>query len=318
MVKMRYTEESKGAKARTGEIVELLLVNLDLEHLLEGLLDDDLIVLLPRPLGEKHVAVLCELLDVVGLPSSPPEKVSERSERLLGLEDSTSLTTMLELLEDRDDPFGVREGDLASLAENSLELRLGDVIEVDFEESVSERAREDLSTTVETGRVLRREEHEVGVRTDDLLRLGDDELSVVVEQSVQSLEDVGRGEVELVENDPVSSSDRSDEDTFLEDELAGVGIGDVRSEVLLNIGVLVIIDSDETVTRSPSKVLDRTRLSARRRTLDENGEPIRRDDSGEINKLGLDGGRENVVGRLVDLLRSSLEPERTEPNKLIL
>ena len=70
------------------------------------------------------------------------------------------------------------------------------------------------------GRVLRREEHEVRVRLDRLLELGDEELAIIVEEAVQSLEDVGGGQVELVEDDPVPAANSLHERALLKRKLA--------------------------------------------------------------------------------------------------
>ena len=224
---------------------------------------------------------------------------------------------MLKLLEDRNDPLGERRSDLASLAEDGFELGLGDVVEVDLEESISEGSREDLSTSVKSWRVLGGEEHEVRVGTNDFLGFGDDQLSVVVEESIESLENVGGSQVQLVENDPVSSSNGSDENSLLEDELSGIGIRDVGSEVLLDVGVLVVVDPDEAMSCSTSEVLNGTGLSARRRSLDEDWEPVAGDDSSEIDEFGLNRGSEDVIGSFVDLLGTSLKPERSESNEVV-
>jgi hypothetical protein len=238
-----------------------VLVDPDLEDLLEDLLDDDLVLRPAGTLGKKHVAVVGELFLAAGVAAAPAEKVAERRKRGLRLEDAGRLAPVLELLKDGDDELGVRGRDPAPLVEDLLELRLGDVVEVDLEEAVAEGAREHLAAAVEAGRVLRCKQHEVRVGPDDLARLGDDELAVVVEQPVERLEDVGRREVELVEDDPVAPADGPDEDALLEDELARLGVRDVRAEVLLDVSVLVVIDADKAVTGPSGEVLNRRRLA---------------------------------------------------------
>ena len=232
----------------------MFLVDRDLEYLLENFLDRLLVVAAPSPLGEEHVAVFRELLDRLdGSASAPTEQVAESCESLL-LEHSPSLPTTLELEEDVDRPLGVGRRDPTPALEDDLELLLRNVAKVHLEEAVAESAREHLSAAVQSGRVLRREQHKVRMRSYDFAGFGNDELAIVVEQPIERLEYIGRRQVELVKDDPVASPQGANEDAFLEDELARLRVGNVGSDVLLNVGVLVVVDAHEAVTCPPGEV----------------------------------------------------------------
>lgn len=61
-----------------------------------------------------------------------------------------------------------------------------------------------LSTTVEAGGILGSKQHEPRVGLDDFLCLGHKELPVVIEEPVESLQDISGGEVQLIQDDPVA------------------------------------------------------------------------------------------------------------------
>ena len=84
---------------------------------------------------------------------------------------------------------------------------------------VSESSWEELSATVSRAAgVLGGEDPETWMSLDQGLSLGDEELSVVVQDTVQGFEDVGWSQVELVEDDPVAHSHRSSQNAFLKYE----------------------------------------------------------------------------------------------------
>jgi len=47
-------------------------------------------------------------------------------------------------------------------------------------------------------------QHKVRVWLDDLLRLGNEQLSVVIQQAIQCLENFGRSKVQLIQHDPIT------------------------------------------------------------------------------------------------------------------
>ena len=68
------------------------------------------------------------------------------------------------------------------------ELLPGQLADVQLDEAVAERPREELAAAVgAAGGVLRGEDHELRVRLDGEVHVGDVELPVVVEQPVQGL-----------------------------------------------------------------------------------------------------------------------------------
>jgi hypothetical protein len=105
---------------------------------------------------------------------------------------------MSQLLKDLNDFLGVRRSDLTSLTKDSLQFVTRYIIEVNFEESIPESSRQDLSSGIQSWRILCGEQDEVRVGTNDLLSLGDDQLSIVVEQPVQGFKHVGRSKIEFI------------------------------------------------------------------------------------------------------------------------
>ena len=100
---------------------------------------------------------------------------------------------------------------------------------------------------------------------DRLLCFHDLQLSVVVKKSVQGLKHLRRSKVELIKNDPVSIPDGLHQDTLLKDELpflVGRG-GHIRSQVLLDVSVHVVVDPDDLVLSHVGQVLNRGRLASR-------------------------------------------------------
>lgn len=84
---------------------------------------------------------------------------------------------------------------------------------------------------------------------DDLLRLGHKQLPVVVQQPVEGLQDVGGGQVELVQDDPVAFPHGVDENTWggVEGEAgepsdAGVQQGGcIKKNVLMYIQIISVL-----------------------------------------------------------------------------
>jgi hypothetical protein len=64
----------------------------------------------------------------------------------------------------------------------TCELAVRRLVNVELKEAAAERARQRLAPRVRARRVLRREQHEVGVRPHRLLQLRHKQLAVVVEQ----------------------------------------------------------------------------------------------------------------------------------------
>ena len=74
-----------------------------------------------------------------------------------------------------------------------------------------------------------------------------EKFTVVVEKSIEGFENVGRSQIEFVEYDPISSPKCTNENSFLEDELARVRIRNISSDLLFHVRMLVIVDTDESV-----------------------------------------------------------------------
>lgn len=71
-----------------------------------------------------------------------------------------------------------------------------------------------LSAAIKARGILGSKQHESRVGLDDLLRLGHKELPVVIEESVEGLQDVSGGQVQLVQDDPVAFPHGVDENAW--------------------------------------------------------------------------------------------------------
>lgn len=71
-----------------------------------------------------------------------------------------------------------------------------------------------LSTPVEARGILGSKQHEPWVGLDDFLRFGHKQLPVVVQESVESLQDISGGEVQLIQDDPVAFPHGVDENAW--------------------------------------------------------------------------------------------------------
>ena len=147
------------------------------------------------------------------------------------------------------------------------------------------------------------------MRANNFLSLRNDQFPIVIKKTVQCLENIRRREVQLVEHYPVPLTQSTNEKALLKHQFAGDGVRDIGADVLLDVGVLVVVDANEAMTCPLREILNRTRLATRCRAFDENGEPFRGNDTGEINELGLDGGSHDVVFRRVFGERASLKVE---------
>eukprot|EP00962_Isochrysis_galbana_P005088 scaffold1394_cov109-Isochrysis_galbana.AAC.31 len=166
-----------------------------------------------------------------------------------------------------------------------------------LEEAVAEGARQHLTAPVGAGRVLCGEQHE-------------GRLAVVVEQSVERLEHLALSQVELVQHDPVTMPNRLRQSAVVEGEPA-VHVRREGANVLLDIRVLVVVDSYQSVARPLGQPLDHRRLAGRRRALQQDGVSPRRHHPGQVHQPRLDGGRhdEGGVVRHGRAPRVSGEPE---------
>ena len=78
---------------------------------------------------------------------------------------------------------------------------------------------------------------------------------------VESFEDFAGGEVELVKDDPVAGAHGGDEGALAEHQAAGL-VGHVATQVLLQVRLLVVVDSHTAVPRRARQVRDQACLAA--------------------------------------------------------
>lgn len=101
------------------------------------------------------------------------------------------------------------------------------------------------------------------MRFNHLLRLNNLQLSVIIKQPVKCLEDLWWCEIKLIKYNPIAVSDSLDEHSLLEHKFAILVIGrwDIWSEILLNIRVHMIIDTNHLVVGHIGQVLNRRGLT---------------------------------------------------------
>lgn len=113
------------------------------------------------------------------------------------------------------------------------QLVVGYLAEVELNEAIAKGARQHLASTItSTGGILGGEQRKLRMRLDRLLRLGNKQLAIVVENSVEGFEHLGGRQVEFVEYEPISFAHRLDQNALLEDNLA-VLIGAITANVFL-------------------------------------------------------------------------------------
>lgn len=95
-------------------------------------------------------------------------------------------------------------GIYSPLVKNSLQLRPRNFIEVKLHKAVAESSGEEFPATVESRRVLSGQETEPLVSFNRVLSLRYIQFPIVIKDPVQSLEDISRCKVQLVQDDPMS------------------------------------------------------------------------------------------------------------------
>ena len=180
----------------------------DLDDFLQHLLHRVFLLRAAQALSEQHEALLRHQVVAVrgrsGKAVSPLEEIARRDKGVPARKDVGALPPPVQLLHDRDNLLGARRRDLAALLDHFLELLVRDVIDVHLEEAVAKGPRHHLAAAIRAaGGVLGGKEHEVRVRLDRLLRLGDQQLAVVVKEAIEHFEHLRGGQVELIQHQPV-------------------------------------------------------------------------------------------------------------------
>jgi hypothetical protein len=146
---------------------------------------------------------------------------------------------------------------------------------------------------------------------DDFLRVGNHQLSVVVQKSIEHLEYFRRCKIELVKYDPVAISHCSYKRPLLEHEVAHC-VADVRSEIFLNVRVCVVVDSDKFVPGAECKILHERRFSCVKTLAKRREKTVRRADNtpalvGPCNRTGK---RSTLIARTIFFKLVIIEPVR--------
>ena len=139
-----------------------------------------------------------------------------------------------------------------------------------LKESVPEGSREHFSAAILSGWVLGSKKSEPTLSHNCFLGLRQEELSVIVQDSVQRLKHISWGEVELVKNDPGSIEHCLSEHAKLEDQLA-LGVRRVGAKIFLDVRVLVVVHPHTLVPCQLRQVGDKGRLAYAGVSLSEKG-----------------------------------------------
>jgi hypothetical protein len=108
---------------------------------------------------------------------------------------------------------------LAFLFENLLELICRHIANFDHYKSILESLRKFFTTAVTLSWVLSGKNSEVRVSLNNFLSLNDVQFSIIVEQAIKSLENLGWSQVKLIKNNPVAFADGFNETSLLEAQL---------------------------------------------------------------------------------------------------
>lgn len=103
------------------------------------------------------------------------------------------------------------------------------------------------------------------------LLLWNEQFPIIIKQPVQTLQNLGLGQVQLIKYQPMPLPDRRHQGTFSENQLALL-IGEVVAQVLLDLCVLMVVDSDAFVTCKLCDVLYHACFTCRGRALKQDRE----------------------------------------------
>ena len=250
--------------------VECRQINLHLAHLLQHLLHLRSLIVAAQALRQQQVPVVRQLLLRFGAPVAPAQQVARRDEPVLAREHVAVLALRLQPLHHRHHLLREALVHAAALHDDLLQLLARQILHVHLQEAVAERARQHLAPAVLARRVLRGEQHEVGVRPHHRVRLGDEQLAVVVQQPVQRLQHLRGRQVQLIQNHPVALAQRLHQQALVEHQLPA-GRRHVDARVVLQVRVLVVVDAHALVARQRRQVRDHRRLARRRGALQQHG-----------------------------------------------
>ena len=238
-----------------------------------------------------------QLLLRLGTAVAPAQQVAWRDKAVLAGEHVAVLPLGLQSLHDLHHLPREALVHAAALHDDPLQFLAGKVLHVHLQEAVAEGAREHLAAAVLARRVLRGEEHEVGVWAHHGVGLWDEQLAVVVQQAVQRLQHLGGRQVQLVQNHPVALAQRLHQQALVEHQLSA-GRGDVDARVVLQVRVLVVVDAHALVARQRSQVRDHRRLAGRRGSLQQHGAGVHQHRAAQVVQPRLHRRRQDEAWRL--------------------
>mmetsp|Transcript_53170 Transcript_53170/g.159130 ORF Transcript_53170/g.159130 Transcript_53170/m.159130 type:complete len:809 (-) Transcript_53170:45-2471(-) len=266
-----------------------------LDHLPEHLPHRLSLLLVPEPLGQQHEPLGGQFALGARPPPRPAEQITGGNETVLPAEHPAPAPSVPERHHHLHQELGVGGGTAASQFQDRAHLTGGDVPHVKLHESIAERPGQGLPSPVRAAGVLGGEQSKVRVGADRLVRLREVQLPIVVQQPIQSLEDLGGGQVQLVQDDPVPPAQCLDQNAVPKFE-ASFRVGGVASRVLLHVCVLVVVDADAPMAEAGSEVFDQRGLTCRGGTLEEDRPRSRRRGTDEGAEVGGGGGCQDELG----------------------
>lgn len=120
---------------------------------------------------------------------------------------------------------------------------------------------------------------------DGFLGFGDVKLSVVIQKAVESLEDLRWSEIEFIEDDPIAISDCLNKHTLLKHEFL-ICRGDIRTQVLLDVSVEVVVDSNHLIMSNVGQILHSGSFTCRCRAFKNHSVICDSNDRGKFSNQG--------------------------------
>ena len=170
------------------------------------------------------------------------------------------LTNELKFIHDLDHLLCEGRGYSASLQQDLFQLVVRKIIDVKLNKTISKSSRELFSSSIQTRRVLSSEQDEVGMWFDHSVCLRNEQFTIIIKETIQSLQDLRGGKIQFIKNNPPSISQCLDQKSLFEDQLA-ILVCDVLTSVLLKIRVLVVIDTNAFVACQSRQIQDERCLS---------------------------------------------------------
>lgn len=121
------------------------------------------------------------------------------------------------------------------------------------------------------------------------------QLSVVIEESIESFKNFWGRQVQLIEDDPITVTHCLHQNTFLKDQFSCVSIWNIRAKILLNICVHMVVDPDNFVVCNLGQILDTGCFARRSWSFKNNGKVAYCNHACKLSKQVLKRGGEDEI-----------------------